>query len=137
MNAPKLRTIDREGNAHVFELQLTRQSVPCNKWNYHIKHPESHDFYQGDFTEIGNGKIQPEMLTNQYLPEYKGRGITEALFADVTQKSGLTLVSSTNRGTKNFENESRSHPADKVWKRLVASGKATYDIEEDRYTYTG
>lgn len=130
-----LETRDRQGTPHSFACALDDTRISTGTWSYTVRTAGSPDFYEGRFVAVGAHDIHPDMLAHHERPEYAAKGITEALFARVVRDSGRRLFSSTNRGRKNFENESRSVAADRVWKRLVGERRTAYDASIDRYEY--
>lgn len=129
-----LTTRSRTGTSHTFTCTLDEARTP-GTWAYHVRAAGSADFYEARFVVVGAGVVQPDVLDNRNLPEYRGRGITNAIFARVVRDSGCMLISSTNRGRKNLPAESRSASADTVWRRLVQERLAVYDSSIDRYEY--
>lgn len=129
-----LATRSRTGTTHAFACTLDEARTP-GTWAYRVRADGSLDFYEARFVVVGAGVVQPDMLDSHGLPEYRGKGITEAIFARVVLDSGCRLISSTNRGQRNLSAEYRSVSADAVWRRLVQARHAAYDPSIDRYEY--
>lgn len=129
-----LTTRSRTDTIHSYACTLDDARVPST-WSYHVRADGSRDFYEGRFVAFGAGVVRPDMLANQGLPEYSGKGITEALFDRVVRDSGCKLISSTSQGQRNGPAEYRSVSADRVWQRLVGKRLAVYDASTDRYEY--
>lgn len=68
-------------------------------------------------------------------PQYRGKGIPEALLIEIARCPGVRIVSCSNRdGRKLFKEESRNCKATKVWLRLQDQGLASYCPDTDRYS---
>ena len=70
------------------------------------------------------------------MPQYTGKGITERLIEESANFLELTIISSTSNPNKKVLNtEFRTVPATKVWERLKNQGLASYNEEDDIYTF--
>jgi len=61
-----------------------------------------------------------------------GKGISDAIIPEAAGVLRKRIVSSSNLARVK-ENEYRTEAAEKVWRRLVARGQATYCASTDRY----
>lgn len=129
----RLIAVARDGSQHTWDAEFDHDGV-AQEWTYRVTTPGCQDFYEARFKEVGANLIQPDVL-HRHDPAFRGKGLTEALFARVVTDTGRTLISSTNGPTKNFPNEYRSADAERVWRRLFGEERATYDAAQDRYTF--
>ncbi len=76
--------------------------------------------------------ISTEMFAES--DEFREQGLPEALIRELALRSGKRIISSSNRQSAHLlRGEYRTIDADKVWRRLVQAGEATYDANVDRY----
>ncbi|AGP39483.1 hypothetical protein [Sorangium cellulosum] len=129
----RLDTVARDGSSQSFDAEADHDAS-AGVWTYRAFVAECADFYEARFKQVAAGYIQPDML-DRHHDAFRGKGITEAIFLRVVQDAGLPLVSSTNRGTMNFENEYRTGDAERIWRRLFAEERASYDGKEDRFRF--
>jgi hypothetical protein len=136
MSLMPLSCMGLDGIVRTFYFDVVSETSPDgNEWKYqvHLHNPprmEEDDFYYAAFRQIGDARVQVVMLSRNKA-HYGGKGITEALFAEVAHRTSLQLVSSTNR--KSGSDEYRTVQATRVWNRLVEAKKATYDAASDHY----
>ena len=114
-----------------------RESVPAVWIALHRTNPPgpSDDSYTALFIKISADTLLSFTLL---APErfYLGKGCTPAVFARVAEETKRKIVSSSNKRSKKFyPNESRNCNAERVWRALLTNDRATYDPEEDRYTF--
>jgi hypothetical protein len=87
-------------------------------------------FVQVDDTSV----IVTEMFAD--LPDHRRLGLPEAVLAQMSDQSGMGIFSSSNRPCAELlSGEHRTPDADKVWQRVIASGRASYVSLADRYSY--
>lgn len=128
----QLSTTARDGIPHRFDVEI-ESGEKAGIWTYRVSTPGCPDFYEARFAAV-DGVVQPDVLTANHSA-YKGKGITEALFFRVVSDTQLTLESGTNHGQRRLRNESRSLDAERVWRRLFAEERASYDVMTDRFTF--
>ena len=125
------------GAVAVFYIHVEATPIDApTTWHYFVSTSPQVDgeFYEARFVAVDDNRLRPDMLANRNDPRYRGKGISEAVFKDVAIQSGRTVVSS-RKETPDDLAEWRSVSADKLWTKLVARGKATFDPEEGRFTY--
>lgn len=137
----------KDGSTTQFEYRSEEQIDAQGRriWEYSVRHPDAataggHQYF-AKFRQVDDVFVQVTMLDNASqlgCTVYRGKGITERLFQIVKEKTGLRLVSSSNK-QPTFEDEGdfRSESATDVWKHFVDQGKATTLPETDRFEYTG
>jgi hypothetical protein len=76
--------------------------------------------------------VRQAEMHNNGVPEVSGKGIPDALLPEMAVVLQRTIISSWNKG--NPAGIFRTPDACKVWKRLQANGKATYDPATDIFT---
>jgi hypothetical protein len=142
-----ISTVGRDGASHSFEVEIEKESRPLGEaWKYTIRATaRPGHFFQARFAPMSDGRIRPAALDHYGIEEFVAKGIPEAILQDVAARSGRTVVSSTTEGDAHESAnpyeldpdavEFRSPDADKLWKRLLAKQRATYDPVEDRYTF--
>jgi hypothetical protein len=102
-------------------------------WTYRVRcNPGDTHSFEMSLEEVDSNTVQIIMMIHYDRPEYAAKGIPDALIAAVATDLNKTVVSSPTRGRMNV---SRNEKATKVWDRLVAAGRATYDKTADVYTY--
>lgn len=75
-----------------------------------------------------------DWIGHNYKPWYSGMGIPDALIPRACNLLNVTICSSTNSPShKTSKDKYRTVDAEKMWKRLVEKGLATYDSSKDRY----
>jgi hypothetical protein len=97
------------------------------------RHPEydGNDFFQASFVRHDEGTLRlSEMFA--HAPYYRGKGIPRAVLSFATRQTDKKIVSSQKSGPGA---ERQSDDATKMWKRLQASGCATYLRSEERYKF--
>jgi hypothetical protein len=112
-------TVDDYGfvNLHDFTVYVSRDT----EW------PPRRQLYEMTL-EVVAGDVQTTYMDNHDLPEFRGKGISEALILEISKTLQMDVVSSaTYRDMANR----RSKHATVIWERLVGHGLATR--EEDRY----
>ncbi|GHB54648.1 hypothetical protein [Persicitalea jodogahamensis] len=108
------------------------------KWIFKIKPSDldETDWFEFSITKINETMGKVTTMLHNYLEVYVAKGIPEKMIEEASQVLNLRIISSSNNPKfKSFGNESRSSGADKVWKRLVEQGKATYDSTTDTYEF--
>jgi hypothetical protein len=131
---------DRNGNQNLFKYSLDESDEDGNaKWIFRVM---PFDLNATDWFEFGITVINPTigkvtMMNNRNMVQYKGKGITEKLIEEAANVLGLTIISSTNNPkTKSLLTEWRSEAAGVIWKRLINQGLASFNEQEDIYTFT-
>jgi hypothetical protein len=137
---PIICTDPKNASQHFFFLETEVGTDPDGRFLKFLVHlrnpprPDEDDLYFAEFRFIGSPEVQSMTLNNSGRSHYRGKGITEAVFAEVARLTGLTLVSSSDKYPK-LDTERREPEATKVWERLVSDNRARYDSTTDRYTY--
>jgi hypothetical protein len=155
-----LSTRDQHGKEHLFHMTIEvvphqspgQEVVPALQFRVYRSRgrPPEEGCFHACFVRLGEDQIKSAHLDNRIddekNPIYSAKGITEALFDHVARQESpfegdsagsRVLVSSSHRGPTDGECrvELRTEDSTKVWDRLRIVGRATYDKDEDRYTY--
>jgi hypothetical protein len=136
---PLICTSPKDGQQRTFFLELKGDcgnpggSIECRVNRSDPPNPAD-DLFYAKFACRGDDQIQPIALANNGWEYYRGKGITEALFAEVVATTGRELVSSPGQNQAKAD-EYRTEAATKVWERLLEAGNAKYDEDTDVYAY--
>lgn len=133
---PSFVCVGRDGMERQFEYKALEQSS-SGEWRYivtTIPPLSSGEFFELTVTELDGQTVRVVMMDHHNVLEYVAMGIPEALLPVAKAELGKIVQSSPTRGET--ADVRRSLPATKVWERLVASGSATYDSENDIYQCT-
>lgn len=107
-----------------FEIKLERTE---NLWTVSVNAPGTQERYLHEFKVIGPGRLQSSTM-DRFGHSHLVGVATDVLF--FMAELGFSVESSTrNRHAGEF----RSPDAEKLWKRLLADGYASYDASEDVY----
>lgn len=128
----------KDGTSNEFEY--TYENLPVygrNVWNFFVasKHIEVKNKFQISFTEIDKNTVKCTVMekNDEY---YSAKGIPEKMIEEAFLELNKEVVSSSNSNNhKKINEEFRTDSATKVWIRLKELGKATYNEEEDFYTF--
>lgn len=140
----QMECVDRDGNINKFKYSI-EQTIEYSydndfeKFIFRVMPADfnTDDWFEFSIVKINNATGKVSTMKNNRVPELSGKGITEKLIELAASQFGLTIISSSNNPLhKKLETEWRSIDANKVWDRLQAQNKATYDTELDIYTYT-
>ena len=130
---------DRNGNQNQFKYSLEESEENGKvKWIFRVM---PYDMNAPDWFEFAVTVINPTIgkvtvMDNRNMVEYRGKGITENMIAEAAKVLGLTIISSSNNPQKkSLSVEWRTPAADVVWERLRSKGLATYNEEDDIYTF--
>jgi hypothetical protein len=131
--------IDRNGNQNSFKYSMDESEESGKvKWVFRVM---PHDLNAADWFEFAITVINPTVgkitvMDNRNMVQYRGKGITEKMIEVAANVLGLTIISSTNNPQKkSLSIEWRTPAADIIWERLRAKGLATYNTEDDIYTF--
>ncbi len=138
--------VGKGGSSNTFWADVEREpGVFGDWWKYTIRSTSQQGhFFQARFKTMSDGRLRPAAIDHYDIDEFVAKGIPEALFDDIAKRSGRAVVSSRRDddggprqiGEDDFDNvERRSRAADKMWRRLVAKGRARYETDEDRYVF--
>jgi hypothetical protein len=130
---------DRKGNQHYFKYSIEESDDEgFLKWIFKVLPFDLNapDWYEFSITVIRPGIGKVTLMDNRNMPQYRGKGITERLIEESANFLGLTIISSTcNPNKKVLSTEFRTIPATKVWEKLKNQGLASYNEEDDIYTF--
>ena len=131
--------IDRNGNQNPFKYSMDESEESGKvKWVFRVM---PHDLNAADWFEFAITVINPTVgkitvMDNRNMVQYRGKGITEKLIEEAANVLGLTIISSTNNPLKkSLSTEWRTPAADIIWGRLITQGRATYNEQDDIYTF--
>ncbi len=131
--------IDRNGNQNPFKYSMDESEEGGKvKWVFRVM---PHDLNAADWFEFAITVINPTVgkitvMDNRNMVQYRGKGITEKMIEEAANVLGLTIISSTNNPQKmSLSTEWRTPAADIIWGRLITQGRATYNEQDDIYTF--
>jgi len=132
-------TSTKNGKTYNFSYEydysfISAFNAPSYRFKIFEKGREDLDYFSFQLREMENGKdlkvvdLYPDR--NQY---YLGKGISISIILESSKIFQKRIISSSNKH-KSHSGEYNSQAAiEKVWKKLVASGKAAYNKEKDYY----
>lgn len=135
----KIICIDRNGDQNSFKYSMEKSDEDEKvKWIFRII---PYDLIATDWFEFAITVINPTVgkitvMDNRNMKQYRGKGITEKMIEEAANVLGLTIISSTNNPQKkSLSTEWRTPAADIIWDRLITKGRATYNEQDDIYTF--
>lgn len=130
---------DRNGNQNRFKYSMNESEENGNvKWVFRVMPFDlnANDWYEFAITVVNPTVGKVTVMDNRNKIEYRGKGISEKMIEEAANVLGLTIISSTNNPEKkSLSIEWRTPAADVIWERLIAQGRATYNTEDDIYTF--
>lgn len=93
--------------------------------------PATVEGFQMTLKPLLDGRFRIDAITAH--TSHRKAGISDSLLPELSRRFGKAVVSSSNRFAATPE-EFRSVDAEKMWRRLVGKGLATYDGQQDRYS---
>lgn len=130
---------DRNGNQNQFKYSINKSEENGKvKWIFRVMPFDlnANDWFEFAITVINPTVGKITVMDNRNMVEYRGKGITEKMIEEAANVLGLTIISSTNNSQKKLlSTEWRTPAADVIWERLIAQGRATYNTEDDIYTF--
>jgi hypothetical protein len=130
---------DRNGNQNTFKYSMDESEESGKvKWVFRVM---PYDLNATDWFEFAITVINPTIgkitvMDNRNMVQYRGKGITEKMIDEAANVLELTIISSTNNPQKkSLSPEWRTPAADVIWERLRTKGLATYNAEDDIYTF--
>jgi len=127
-----INCIDANGHSKTF-YYICEKNVLSGEYTYRVYCQKQ---MQGEWFELSlkpcSDELRVTMVNRHNRPEYKAKGIPEALIRTAALKYKMKITSSTNKEEyKCFPNEWRIEAVSKIFQRLDAD----YDSETDLYTY--
>lgn len=98
---------------------------------YNIPPLPSGEFFDISVEQINDEEVRIIMMNNYNVSEYSGAGIPDYIIPEISKVLRMNVISSSNKDPNS--DVYRTPDATKVWKRLKANGKATYDSKTDIY----
>ncbi len=142
MDLSELTCLGKDGVPRTFyyEISYNRHEVDA-EWclRVHRRNPPQYngdDWFELHLTPFDERSLRITMIENKRKDWYRAKGISDAIIPEAARVLQKRIVSSSNR-VRVKENEYRTEDAEKVWRRLVAKGLATYCDSSDRYIYQG
>jgi hypothetical protein len=130
---------DKNGLQNQFKYSIDESEDSGKvKWIFRVM---PFDLNATDWFEFAITVIDPTLgkvtvMDNRNMVQYRGKGITEKMIEVSANVLGLTIISSTNNPQyKSLSTEWRTPAADVIWNRLLAQARATYNEEDDIYTF--
>ena len=130
---------DRNGIQNQFKYSIEESEENGKvKWIFRVM---PFDLIATDWFEFAITVINPTIgkvtvMDNRNMVQNKGKGITEKMIEEAVNVLGLTIISSTNNPQKkSLSTEWRTPAADIIWERLITQGRATYNEQDDIYTF--
>lgn len=130
---------DRNGIQNQFKYSIEESEENGKvKWIFRVM---PFDLIATDWFEFAITVINPTIgkvtvMDNRNMVQYRGKGITEKMIEEAANVLGLTIISSTNNPQKkSLLTEWRTPAADIIWGRLITQGRATYNEQDDIYTF--
>ncbi len=134
MPTTTLRTVDADGQPHEFAVQAPLIRHPYATFMVGPKGRPT-DIHFELTVDVSGPNARVVLMNNQGEPSYAKKGIPEA--AILHAAAALNMPVRSNTATMDTpEGNAREPAATKVWKRLVAKGKARYAAEQDIYQTT-
>ena len=135
----QITCIDKDGYKNNFLYSLEIEKInDYNQWKFSVIPDDGlcSDFFFFSGETISDEKIKITMMNNHNQEIYSGKGIPERLIEELHIITGKDIVSSSNNPHKKvLEEEYRTPPATKVWQRLVNINRASYNTEDDLFTF--
>jgi hypothetical protein len=135
----EIKCTDRNGSPSQFKYSMDESEEEGNvKWVFRVMPFDlnASDWYEFAITVINPTVGKVTVMDNRDLVQYRGKGITEKMIEEAANVLGLTVISSTNKSQKKLLlTEWRTPAATKIWNRLLDQGRATYNEEDDIYTF--
>ena len=128
---------DKDGIENKFLYNLQKSDFE-EKWTFKIipSEIEVDDWFEFSIQKTIDNKGKVIQMKHQNMQEYVAKGIPDKMIEESSKVLNLEIISSTNiESAKSFGTEWRTGEATKVWKRLMALGKAKHDSETDIYTF--
>ena len=126
-----ITTKSADGQTHTFWCSV--DGSPDGEWQvavFKLDRIEG-DFWYGHFVPHGRDQLRCQSVNNQGEVWALRKGISEAVFALVHQRSGKAIVSS--RQDVPGTTEYRTIHATRMWERFAWKGLARYDAATARY----
>ncbi len=128
---PNFDCVGRDGVTRTFRYEYDKDQFQ-DEWNFRVfsvPAPASGEFFDLSVAKIVDDMVRVIAVAHHNEPAYVAKGIPEALLPIVKQVLNKQVISSPTGGQAG--NVYRTPAATKVWERLCASGKATYDAPAD------
>ena len=131
-----INTVGKDGTSYHFIVEQFKPAYqfPHSRSVHTFKvrvEENSSEFFAFDLLDNVNELKVISMFHGNQI-EYMSKGIPEEMIRRSHEWLGKKIISSNNLSGRG---EFRSDGADKAWKRLVATGEASYDKSTDTYTY--
>jgi len=133
-----IKCIGRDGQEREFNCsEPDIDGYGVKRYTYRIRPIASEPIESFEFTveEVGEDTVKVVVMDRHHEPAYSAMGIPERMIQECATTLGKKVISSNNGA--NIPGEFRTPRATKVWERLVAQERATFDEQQDRYTFTG
>jgi hypothetical protein len=131
--------IDKNGLQNQFKYSMDESEENGKvKWVFRVMPLDLNatDWFEFAITVINPTIGKVTVMDNRNMVEYRGKGITEKMIEEAANVLGLTIISSTNNPQKkSLSTEWRTPAADIIWGRLITQGRATYNEQDDIYTF--
>ena len=144
-NLKELNATDKNGIHRTFYYGYyeanERTSIAVRRtwfFSVHLCNPPDQardDFFDLKVMEFNESSVRVDFISNNGREAYRGKGIPEALFKEVTQVLGKEIVSTKVHGN-DPEGAYFTIDAEKMWGRLELKHLAKYDASSDRYIFS-
>lgn len=130
--------IGKDGQTRTFTYRMSRSnSLDESELSFYVTRvdppPTTEDFFELTLREVAPSTFQVVQINHHSQTDYIGAGIPATLLPLVANMLDAQIRSSSNA---NGQSEYRTPQADKMWRRLVDAGQATYDAVPDIYWLT-
>lgn len=119
-------------NEYTFELEVDDSKV--GEWTYRVFAEDCPDFFEFRVVSFDEEYVRIDIMTHNYMPEFKKKGIPEYLIPTVAKDINKKILSS-KKDNRTKKSEYRTPDAEKFWKRMVEKKKAIYRHEMDQYEF--
>lgn len=128
----RLTTTDREGGPHQFWCSVRESPNEWCVWVWASRDIRQ-EHYFARFVALGDDFLQTDALENHEQRWALRKGISEAVFALIHERSGRPIISS--RSWREGEGEWRTDLATAMWRRFVREGMAAPLLGLDRFVF--
>ena len=131
-NECEITCTGRDGHTSQFRVSLSR----CLDQTLHVRvlsipPPTDGEAFELTLTPASEGNYRVSMIAHHGRIEYMQKGIPDRLIPMLSSRLSATIRSSRTSGPGG---ECRTPAADKMWRRLVCHGIATYDETGDVFS---
>lgn len=131
-----LQCVGSDGEVRTFYVEGPADTGGGLRFLVHWRNPPAadDDWFEARFRRLTEDLAQSVMLSHNYIPAYMRRGIPEQVILYAADVLNTKIISSPVVSER--LGEYLVEPARKAWDRLVATGKAVFVSERNRYELT-